>query len=91
MYHPGKENSNADALSCNPHGELPSFPLDGDAQVATVGSIMDLEFSQLLQQGGEQACNNQSITGIDLGTTQQKLMRSNFLCNNVLPDDKIEA
>ena len=67
-----KENSNADELFHNPHSEPPSFPLGGDAQVATVGSIMDLQVSQLLQQGSEQACNNQSIAVIDLGTAQQK-------------------
>ena len=88
VYRPGKENSNADALSRNTHGEPPSFPLDGDAQVATVGCIMDLEVSQLLQQGGEQACNNQSVAGTDLGTAQQKDPEINeiikFLCDGVL-------
>ena len=68
VYRPGKENSSADALSHNPHGEPPSSSFYGNPQVVTVGSIMDLEVSQLLQQGNEQAYNNQSMAGTDLGT-----------------------
>jgi len=52
VYHPGKENSSVDALSWNPQGKSPSSPPDDDdvVQVATVGKVMDLEVSQLLQQ-----------------------------------------
>ena len=52
VYRPGKENTSVDALSWNPQGKPPSSPPDDDdvVQVATVGKVMDLEVSQLLQQ-----------------------------------------
>jgi len=66
MYRPGKENSNADALSRNSQGEPPSSPPDDDVQVATVGNVMDLEVSQLLQREQQSL----TIAGTDLSTAQ---------------------
>ena len=56
---------------------------------------MDLEVSQLLQQGNEQAYKNQSMAGTDLGAAQQKDPEISgiikFLSDDVLPDDHIKA
>ena len=66
VYHPGRENSSADALSRNPHSELPSSSSDCDVQVAAVDSTippLDLEISQLLQQDSEQGYNGETVAG----------------------------
>ena len=47
-YRPGKENSNADALSCCPHSDAPSTPMVTDAHIAGIQSE-DTDISQLLQ------------------------------------------
>ena len=89
VYHPGKENSSVDALSWNPQGKSPSSPPDDDnvVQVATVGNVMDLEVSQLLQQEQQ----SQTIAGTDLSTAQQADPEVNeiiqFLRDDTLPHD----
>ena len=96
VYCPGKENSNADALSGNPQAELLSTSLHYDVQVAMVDNntslLVDSEISQFLQQEGYRS---QKVADTDLGTAQQEDLELQetiqFLCNDILPDDHIKA
>jgi len=59
VYRSGRENLNADALSCNPQGEAPCPPQEEEVQVATVSSS-EVEIHQLLDSDVSQSVNHGS-------------------------------
>ncbi len=84
VYKAGKENTSADALSCNPHGQVPQGVEVEQIQVASVQSE-DLTLSELLQLDPVP----KSPFELDFGAEQHKdpelCLMFNFLIHDKLP------
>lgn len=105
VYHPGRENSNADALSCNPQDasdqnevqivQVGSYEVPADTADITAILTTDMEISDLLSSQHTLLDSTKSVSDKTFELTQREdpdlrdLIQ--FLTDNTLPPDPTQA